>query len=113
MQTCLADFDRLALLVRRILDADLLLEEEGAALLAESDAACRSLEEGNEAAARERAAQLARNLEALVSSGRLAAADARGALEVARRIFRDASWEAEPARSEHRDPQRSYQDDPR
>jgi hypothetical protein len=107
------DIHRLALLVRRILDAEFLLEEEGAALLAESDAACRSIGEGNEAVARTRAAQLARNLEALVGSGRLAAADARGALEVARRIFPDDSWEAELARLEHRDPQRSYQDDTR
>ena len=75
MQTCLADFDRLSLLVRRILDAELLLEEEGAALLAESDAAGRSLEAGEKEAARRHVERLARFTAALVETNALARTD--------------------------------------
>jgi hypothetical protein len=42
-----ADIARLSLMIERLLDAELLLAEEGAALLAEVEAASRLLEEGD------------------------------------------------------------------
>src|SRR5438874_256803 len=46
---CAADFNGLSLLVRRLLDAELLLEEDGAALLAESAALLMLLAAGAQA----------------------------------------------------------------
>lgn len=47
MLSCTADIARLSLMIERLLDAELLLAEEGAELLAEVEAASRLLEEGD------------------------------------------------------------------
>jgi len=83
MPTLLADFTRLVLLVQRLLDAELLLEEEGAALLAESDAARRSLEAGEKEAARRHIERLAQFTAALMATNALAHTDGQAVLQFA------------------------------
>ena len=79
---CAADFNGLSLLVRRLLDAELLLEDDGAALLAESDAARRSFEAGNAHTARRHIERLARFTAALVATNALAGTDAQAVLRL-------------------------------
>jgi hypothetical protein len=83
MQTCLTDFDRLSLLVRRLLDAEFLLEEEGAALLAESDAACLCFAAGEAEATRRHIERLAQFTAALVATNALACTDGQAVLQFA------------------------------
>src|SRR5262245_2735264 len=78
-----ADIDRLALLVRRLLDAELLLDEEGAALLAASDAAGRSFAAGEAAATRRHVERLAQFTAALVDTNALARTDGQAVLQFA------------------------------
>jgi len=80
MHTGTAEISRLSLLVQRMLDADLLLEEQGAALLAESDAARRSLEAGDTTATRRHIERLAQFTEALVEANALAREDVQPVL---------------------------------
>ena len=82
-----AEFARLSLIVERLLDADLLLAEEGGALLAEIEAARQSLGEDDEAAVGWHTANFLRALEALVRSGRLGEEHGRAVIEGARRML--------------------------
>jgi len=81
-----ADIQNLTLRVQRWLDADLLLEEEGAALLAETGAAGRSLEQGDGQEAGRHLERLAHLTEALVQTDALAPADGQGVIRTARRL---------------------------
>ena len=87
MPSPLADIPRLVLLIQRLLDAELLPDAEGAALLIESQAARQALEEGDTQAARQHVEQVARLTEALVQAGLLALADRRIVIETACRIL--------------------------
>jgi hypothetical protein len=87
MPTCTAELNGLSLMVQRLLDAELLLETEGAALLTETRAACRSLEEGDAEAARQHVEQVERFVETLVATRALELAGGRAVLETARRIL--------------------------
>ena len=82
-----AEINSLSLMVQRLLDAELLLDTEGAALLTETRAACRSLEAGDAAAARQHIEQVARFVERLVATGALELAGGRAVIETARRIL--------------------------
>jgi hypothetical protein len=82
-----ADLAHLSLMVARLLDADLLPTGEGGALLAEIEAARRSLNEEDEQAARWHTERFLLALEALLQSGLLDEADGRAGLESARRIL--------------------------
>ena len=91
MHLCAADIQSLTLLIQRILDAELLLEEEGAALLAQTGAAGRSLEAGDGPGARRHLERLAQLTEALVATDALALADGQAVIEPANRLLaRDA-----------------------
>jgi hypothetical protein len=86
MPTCTAELNGLSLMVQRLLDAELLLDADGAALLTQTRAACRSLEEGDAKAARQHVEQVARFMERLVATRALDLADGRAVIETARRI---------------------------
>jgi hypothetical protein len=66
MDLLLVNIARLSLLVQRLVDAELLRDAEGAALLAEAEAARRSLQEGDAGVARRHVQQIARITEALL-----------------------------------------------
>ena len=89
MPKCPAEINSLTLMLQRLLDAELLLDTEGAALLAETRAACRSLEEGDAAAAWRHVEQVARFVETLVATEALDLADGRAVIETARRIGKE------------------------
>jgi hypothetical protein len=84
---CSAKLTRLSLMVQRLLDADLLLVEEGEALLAEIAAADRAVAGGNETAVRRHLRRFVRTLEALMGSQMLDVAGGRAALGAARRML--------------------------
>jgi hypothetical protein len=85
--TCTAEIDGLSLMVQRLLDAELLLDTDGAVLLTETRTACRFLEDGNAAAARQHIEQVARFVEGLVATGALELSGGRAVIETARRIL--------------------------
>ena len=87
MPTCPAELNSLSLMVQRLLDAELLLDTEAAALLTETRTACRALEEGDAEAARQHVEQVARFVERLVATEALDLADGRAVIETARRIL--------------------------
>jgi hypothetical protein len=87
MHAHLADFHRLTLLIQRILDADALYDTEGTALLTETQAACRSLEEGDLEAARQHVAQVVHFTEALIGTDALALSEGSAVIETAHRIL--------------------------
>jgi hypothetical protein len=87
MPTCTTELNDLSLMVQRLLDAELLLDMEGAALLTETRAACRCLEAGDAETARQHVEQLARFVETLVATRALALADGRAVIETARGIL--------------------------
>jgi hypothetical protein len=78
---------RLSLLIQRILDADALCDVEGASLLSETEAALRSLKEGEMEAARQHVEQIALFTEALVQMHLLDLADGRAVIETARHLL--------------------------
>jgi hypothetical protein len=82
-------FARFSLMVERLLDAELLLEEEGAVLLAETEAARQSLDRGEMETARWHVEHVALFTEALVQSALLPVAEGRAVLETARQILAD------------------------
>ena len=82
-----ADINGLSLLAGRMLDAELLLEEQGAALLAETDAARRSLEAGDAKATRRHIERLAQFTEALVEANALAPEDGQPVLRFTQSIL--------------------------
>jgi hypothetical protein len=85
---------RLTLLVERLKDAEILLVDEGAELLAEAEAARQSLEAGNPIAGRRHVEQVERVTEALMDSGALDRAEGREVIDAARRIL--AGQNADP-----------------
>jgi hypothetical protein len=87
----------ISLSIARLMDAELLLDEHGAVLLAETDAAQRFFEAGETEAARHHIARLAQRAEALVETRALALADGRAVLIATNRILnpeKDAGDEA-------------------
>jgi hypothetical protein len=82
-----AECDRLALIVERWLDADLLLAEEGAALQEVLTAVGQALGTGDETAVRQHLARFVRMLEALTRSRHVDMSEARAALGTARRLL--------------------------
>jgi hypothetical protein len=91
MQTNQEHFDRLTLLVQRILDADVLCDAEGDALLAEIDVARRSREIGDTESVRRHLNQVIRFSDALADNDLLITADSRAILEIAHCILDEAA----------------------
>jgi hypothetical protein len=87
MPTCPAELNSLSLTIQRLLDAELLLDAEAAALLTETRAACRALAEGDAEAVRRHVQQVARFLEGLVATGALDRVEGRPVIETSRRIL--------------------------
>jgi hypothetical protein len=73
--------DSLALLIQRMMDAELLPDREGAALLAQADAACQSLEAGDREEARAHLARIAHRTKRLVRRDVLPPAEGRAVLQ--------------------------------
>ena len=82
-----ADFARLALLLQRILDADVLYDRDEETLLTQTEAARHSLEEGDVEAACRHIQQIALFTEALVQSEVLDRTEGRAVIETAHRIL--------------------------
>ena len=82
-----ADLARLALLIRRMRDADALCDVEAEALLTDAEAAHRCLEADDARAARRHIAQVARLTERLVDAAILAPADGQAIIETVRRLL--------------------------
>jgi acyl-homoserine lactone acylase PvdQ len=70
MVTTRTELNSLVLLIQRLLDAELLLDAAGEALLTETDAALRFFEAGDTETARRHVRQVARYTEALVGNGK-------------------------------------------
>jgi hypothetical protein len=75
------EFDKITLAIQRLLDAEVLDAERGAALLAEAEAGRTLLAQGNDAVARRHAEKLAAMTVALVGSGGLDLVDGRAVIE--------------------------------
>ena len=82
-----AELNRLALMVERLLDMELLSDAEGTRLLTETHAACRLLEAGDTEAVRRHVEQVARFTEALLADDALVLKDGRAVVETARQIL--------------------------
>jgi hypothetical protein len=78
-------------MVEGLLDADLLLAEEGGTLLKAITAARRARDRGDVAAARRHTTRFVLAMEGLVRDGLLDEAHGRGALEAARRMLNDTA----------------------
>jgi sec-independent protein translocase protein TatA len=78
------EFDRLYRLIEGLLDADILLPEEGGALLEAIDRAHRCHREGDREAAHRHWLRLGLAIESLVENGRLEAAHGRAAIALVR-----------------------------
>jgi hypothetical protein len=87
MTTHASDLARLSLLLQRIVDTEALYDNQGEMLLTETEAARRSLEQGDAETARRHIAQVARFTEALVQSDLLDQAEGRAVLETAHRLL--------------------------
>src|SRR5262245_39361848 len=87
MNATAADLARLSLLSQRLLDAEVLSDPDGAALMAANEAARRSLEAGHVDAVRRHVEQVARFTEELVRTAAIKPADGRAVLEAARRLL--------------------------
>ena len=81
------EMNRLFLLLERLLDADALPAEDGAALQAQAAGAIRSLAEGDPEAARQHIESLTLFAEALVQTDALDLADGRAVIETARALL--------------------------
>jgi hypothetical protein len=90
MHTHRAAFYRLTILVQRVLDADVLCDGEGNALLTETEAALYSLEAGDTETARRHVEQVAHFMEIFVESKTLTRADGSAILEMTRFILAGA-----------------------
>ena len=90
MSSYAAQLNRLALLVERLLDAELLLDTEGARLLTHTQAARHSLETGETPVARRHLQQVARDTQALVRTHALAAGDAQALIHLVDAIVEGA-----------------------
>jgi hypothetical protein len=80
------EFDRLYRLIEGLLDADILLAEEGGALLEAIDQAHRCHREGDREAAHRQWLRLGLAIESLVENGRLEEAHGRAALALVRQM---------------------------
>ena len=87
MDTDSTDFARLSLLVQRLLDAEVLSEEEGAALLQTSHAARHALAQGHADEALAQLQQLARRIETLLARKALTLADGQAILQAVHSIL--------------------------
>src|SRR5262249_48519856 len=94
------ELDRLYRLIEGLLDADMLLAEEGGALLEAIDRAHRCHREGDPEAAHRHWTRLDVAIESLVENGRLEEAQGRAALALVRQMpAREASLEEVPPTS--------------
>ncbi|HLK59063.1 MAG TPA: hypothetical protein VKU00_21055 [Chthonomonadaceae bacterium] len=84
------ELQRLSLMVLRLMDADLLLPEEGSALLAEIEALEQARDNATAARVASSCARLLPQLEVLVRTDRLDASTGGQAQEIVRRILREA-----------------------
>jgi hypothetical protein len=87
MNATAADLARLSLLIQRLLDAEVLSDAEGVALVAANEAARRSLEAGDVGAVCRHVEQVARFTEELVRTAAIKPADGRAVLEATRRLL--------------------------
>jgi len=89
-----------ALLLERLLDADALLAEDGAALQAQLAEARRLQAEGDLEAARRQVESLALFTEALVRTDALPPADGQAVIETARRILAEDAGGSAPVQDD-------------
>jgi len=82
-----ADLSRLILLIQRLLDAEVLCQEDGTELLSEAEAGRRSLQAGDAEAVREHLERVARFTETLVRTNALAPGDGHAVLESVRLLL--------------------------
>ena len=82
-----ASLDRLTLKVERMIDAEVLGEEDGAALQVEARQAREHLEKADCISARRHVESIVRMAEALVQSEALGMADGRAVIQIAREIL--------------------------
>lgn len=94
-----ADYARLTLVIQRLLDAEVIETEVGAALLAEAEAGRRLLDAGDQEAARKRAERVAILTVALVGSEKLDLLDGRAVIETVGRALADEPHTASSARA--------------
>lgn len=87
MQTYSTDFVRLALLIQRILDTEVLSDVESAPLSAATNAARQLLEEGNPQAARDHVEHLIQLTQLLLEGEALAQMDGQAVINTANRIL--------------------------
>jgi hypothetical protein len=87
MSSYAAKLNRLALLVARLQDAELLLDADGAQLLTQTHAARQSLEADDTQAVRRHVEQIVRFTEALVAANALALTDGRAVIQIANAIL--------------------------
>jgi hypothetical protein len=90
MAMSFAALHHLALLVQRLLDAELLLEEDGAILLTETEATRRSLEAGDREVAHQHIERLTQRAKALIEDGALDTTNGHALIEAARHIVAKA-----------------------
>lgn len=81
MSSSAADFVRIQLVVQRLLDAEVLNAQDGAALMAEAGTGRRFVEGGDADSARRQAERLANMTVTLVGSGALDLLDGRAVIE--------------------------------
>ena len=87
MNATAADLARLSLLIQRLLDAEVLSDADGAALMAANEAVRRSLAAGDAEAARRHVEEFARLTEALVRPDALGHSEGQALLEAAHRLL--------------------------
>lgn len=96
MNACSGHVARLSLLIQRILDAEVLPDADGMALMGAAEAARRSLEAGDTVAARRQVEHVARFTQALMRAGTLDARDGCAVMEATGRLL-DAPTGCPPA----------------
>jgi hypothetical protein len=82
-----AEMQRLSLLIQRILDAEVLCDTQGMALLTESEAARLSLEAGDKETAHRHIERIALFTETLVKTETLALMEGQAVIQVTNRIL--------------------------
>ena len=84
MNATAADLARLSLLIQRLLDAEILSDAEGAALMSANEAARRSLEASDAGAVRRHVEQVAHFTEELIRTSAIKPVDGHAVLEATR-----------------------------
>lgn len=82
-----SEIARLSVLVQRLLDEEMLVDTQGAAILAEAEAALRQSQEGHPKEARLHVERVALFTKALVHTGALGLADGQKVITTANRIL--------------------------